>query len=451
MHILIVDDDKAICRSLQLHLEREGHVVQCWNTGQDGIASLASSLPDMAFIDLKLPDMSGIDILRMLEKDAQGSVYIMITGEQDSQSVVDAIRLGAFDYIRKPLDLGIILQVVRKAQKHLATNRITSPKRSYRPVCRPHEMVGAHPTVIEVLKQVALLSRTRVPVLINGESGTGKELVAHALHQAGCPSEPLISMNCSAIVPTLLESEMFGHAKGAFTGAESDVAGKMESAGSGIFFLDEIGDMQYDLQAKLLRVLQEREFSRVGSSKAIAFRAQVVTATNKDLQGLVEEGKFRKDLYFRLAVSTINLPPLRDRKSDLGLLVNHLIARLNEELKTTISDLSNKALGLLEAHDWPGNVRELNNVLIRAMLLAREGLVTEAHIGRVLNCTAPDEIKDDAKASLRDVEKEHILKVLSALHWNIKQAAEQLGITRITLRKKISQYELSGSSDTDAM
>ncbi len=442
MRILIIDDDRALCRSLQIHLEREGHGVTCAYTGEEGLTQARNSEFALLFVDLNLPDASGLDILKELGEQEGCPLMVMITGVQDARSTISAIRLGAFDYIRKPLDLDAVMVTLEKAAKHLAT---VTPQRTESIAAatdRPHEMVGASPALIEVLKQVALVSETRVPVLINGESGTGKELVARALHETSTPDLPFIAVNCSAVVATLLESELFGHVKGAFTGADADRAGKLEAAGGGTLFLDEIGDMSYDLQAKLLRVLQEKEFERVGSTRPIKFRARVVAATHRDLRGMVEKEGFREDLYYRLAVSTIHVPALRERRSDIPLLVEHMLARIAQELHKNVSDVSEAAINRCLAYDWPGNVRELSNVLTRAVLLARGPAITEELIARSMGESAPDAPPAGPLKSLREVEEDCVFRTLLSTGWNITKTAEILDISRVTLRKKIEDYGL---------
>ncbi len=443
MRILIIDDDQALCRSLQIHLEREGHTVACAYSAATGIEGLKSPPADLVFVDLKLPDMSGLDVLRKLRDLDAESLAVMITGTQDTKATIEAVRLGAFDYIRKPLDLDAVLVTIAKAAQHF---RKRAPQKVASVAAfsdQPYEIVGADPKIIEVLKQVGLCSQSRFPVLIQGESGTGKEIVARALHETSSQGLPFIAVNCSAVVPTLLESELFGHEKGAFTGAESTKIGKLEVAAEGTIFFDEIGDMSFDLQAKLLRALQEREFERVGGTTPIPLRARVVAATHCNLESLVAQGAFREDLYYRLVVSTIHIPPLRERRSDIPLLAEHLLGRICKDLDKSVNAIEEAALRKLQTHDWPGNVRELRNVLMRAVVLARdpvirEDLITEAMERRSLK---KDEVPT-AVTTLREAEKRHIESALYATDWNISRTAALLDISRVTLRKKIEDYQL---------
>lgn len=442
MRILIIDDDQALCRSLQLLLEREGHHIETAYTGAEAERAMADRASDMAFVDLKLPDTSGLEVLARLRETQPECLAVMITGTQDMKATIDAVRLGAFDYIRKPLDLEAVLVTVEKAARDAARADRCTVTPIEETNQRRHEIIGRHPKIIEVLKQIGLLSQSRIPVLVHGESGTGKELVARALHEASSPGQPFVAVNCSAVVPTLLESELFGHAKGAFTGAEKEKMGRLELAGEGTIFFDEIGDMTLDLQAKLLRALQEREFEPVGSVKAIALSARVVAATHRDLQALVAQGRFREDLYYRLAVAVIHVPPLRERRDDIPLLVNTLLARLSLELHKELGGIEENALRRLQAYDWPGNVRELENVLARAAALSRDPVLREESVAVTVNLGAAPYTATAEVRPLRDAERDYIESALYANGWNVKRTARLLDISPTTLRKKIGDYGL---------
>lgn len=443
VRVLIIDDDEALCRSLQIHLKRIGHEVELVHLGAAGLEHLGSESYDLAFVDLDLPDSSGLDILRELGKTDCPTTTVMITGIQDAKATIDAIRLGAFDYIRKPLDLEVVMFTLEKVRLHRAKVGASDMKTiGQGGVVSPHEIIGADPSIINMLKEIALVAESNVPVLIQGESGTGKELVARALHNTVRSTEPFVAVNCSAVVPTLLESELFGHVKGAFTSADSDKRGKLEMAGNGIVFFDEIGDMSYDLQAKLLRVLQEKEFERVGGLDSIPFKARVVAATHRDLQAMIAADEFREDLYYRLAVSTITVPPLRERRSDIPAIVDQILTNLAKELHKDIHGIDHSALHLCMEYDWPGNVRELINVLTRVVLLTRGPVVTEVQIVQAIGNLPAAKTPPIGKRTLRDAEKEHIYKALLSNDWNIKRTAELLDVSRVTLRKKIDDYKL---------
>ena len=446
MNILVIDDDFALCRSLQIHLERIGHSVDTCHTGVEGLRRLSDNRYDLAFIDLNLPDTTGLDILRKFRDLPRSTltVTVMITGVQDYKSTIEAVRLGAFDYIRKPLDLDAVMLSMEKATSQLAGMAARRPQPvSGDATWSPNEIIGSHPGIIEVLKQIAITAGSHVPVLIQGETGTGKELVARALHETGSLEKPFVAVNCSAVVSTLLESELFGHVKGAFTGADSDKAGKLEAAEAGTVFFDEIGDMPFELQAKLLRVLQEKEFERVGSTRTTPFRARVIAATHRDLKSMVADKTFRDDLYYRLAVSTIHVPALRERRSDIAILAKSMLARLGRELHKEIQGFSAEALKRCERYAWPGNIRELNNVLTRAVLLSRGPTITEELIHAAIGDETVPPPDNTRLTTLREMEKEYVARVLRATGWNIKKSSEILDISRVTLRKKIEDYGLA--------
>ncbi|MGV1100016.1 sigma-54-dependent transcriptional regulator [Thiovibrio sp. JS02] len=444
MKILIVDDDKALCRSLQIQLGIKQHEVRCVYAAEPGVAEAKGFAPDLVFLDLNLPDQSGLSALVcLLDIPCKPSV-VMMTGEADNNAAVEAMRRGAFDYLRKPLDLDDIFAMVERVARHRAQEDVIPTKvesgftGNYR-----LEMIGAHPKLIELHKKIGLLSRSKVTVLIQGESGTGKELAARLLHEAGTPDKPFVAINCSAVVPTLLESEFFGHEKGAFTGADRPKIGKLEYASGGTVFLDEIGDMPLDLQGKLLRVLQEEEFVRVGGLESIPFRARVVAATHCDLQKLVADGRFRKDLFYRLSVSTLYMPPLRERRNDIPLLVDSLLGKIALKLQCPKPTLTEDAMRKLLSYDWPGNVRELENVLTRSIALATDKIFTAEDLQLFLvEEVPPCSAKEFDPVTLAEAEKRHLEKTLLALHWNITKTAKQLAISPTTLRKKISDYRI---------
>lgn len=444
MKVLIIDDDQALCRSLQIALTLKRHEVRCsFSADAGGIEAQAFS-PDIVFLDVNLPDQSGLKTLpRLLEGPCPPTVIIM-TGESDNNAAVEAMRRGAFEYLRKPLDMDEIRTIVTRVERHRSWVE-PEGKVPEKVLCEGFgfDMIGAHPKVVALHKKIGLLSRTKVIVLVQGESGTGKELAARILHQAGSPGKPFVAVNCSAVVPTLLESEFFGHEKGSFTGADRLKIGKLEYADGGTVFLDEIGDMAMDLQAKLLRVLQEEEFVRVGGLEPIPLKARIVAATHCDLRRLVSEGRFREDLFYRLSVSSLQMPPLRERRSDIPLLAEALLEKITAKFQCYKPTLSEDALQKLLAYDWPGNVRELENVLTRAAVLAVDAVLTAEDLqlgpgkegAAAENCGA-------RPTTLAEAEKRHVEKTLDSLRWNITKVAKQLDISPTTLRKKIVDYEL---------
>ena len=441
--VLVIDDDASLCRSLQIQLQASSHTVETALNAKDGIEKAESFHPDMIFLDLRLPDQHGLDCLKKFREKDPGLQVVIITGYQDMKATIEAMRLGAFDYIRKPFEIEEIMLLMEKARL-MEEKRKTESSRYVRPAQHgePYEIIGSDRKIIEVVKQIGLLSRSRVNVLIQGESGTGKELVARALHETRSPVNPFLPINCSAVVPTLLESELFGHEKGAFTGANTRKTGKLEHAGKGTVFLDEIGDMPMGLQAKILRVLQERIFERVGGLEEIPFEACVISATNQNLENLVEEGKFREDLYYRLAVSCINISPLRERREDIPLLVQYLISRIARRIHSSAEGIEQKALKLLKQYDWPGNVRELENVLTRAIALAKSNVLTAEDFEFSFHQANKSGKEKPSVAPLREAEKEHIHSALASTGWNITKTARLLEISPTTLRKKIKDYHI---------
>lgn len=440
--ILIIDDDKLLCRSLQIQLEAIGHTTYLAHTMQEGIDTAALVGPELILLDLNLPDQSGLFGLPALLEQGHDLCVVIMTGNPDNKAVIDSMRKGAFDYLRKPLDLDELFAMVEKVETRKQKGQ--SPQRDQPAAARPSldDLVGAHPAMIELLKQIGLLSRSRVTVLIQGESGTGKELVAKILHTSSSPGMPFVAINCSAVVPTLLESELFGYEKGAFTGADKTKIGKMEFAGEGTVFLDEIGDMPLDLQSKLLRVLQEEEFVRVGGLETIPLKARIMAATHRDLQGMVEQRQFRQDLFYRLNVSTLNIPPLRSRREDIPLLVDSLLARISQKLHSDMHAVSEAAMEKMMLYDWPGNVRELENVLTRAVALSRDGRILAEDIVWQQSRTPSAAEPQAGPFTLAEAEKHHIAKALQDNDWNITHTAQKLAISPTTLRKKINDFDI---------
>ncbi len=443
--VLIVDDDKALARSLEIHLSGQGYAVRVAHSLKSAWESFYTDPDEIVFLDLKLPDGDSRGLLKKIREIRSATVVIMITGHQDMQATIEAIRIGAFDYIRKPLDLDRILDTLAKAEKQVKSEsaQAAAPVSTAAGSTRPREIVGRSPAILEILKQIAILSESRVTVLIQGETGTGKELVARALHEATSPTDPFVAVNCGGIVPTLLESELFGHEKGSFTGASARKVGKLELAGTGTIFFDEVGDLPLDLQAKLLRALQELEFERVGGSEAIPLRARVMAATHRDLQQMVKEGIFRQDLLFRLAVAPMTIPPLRERPGDLPLVAEYLLQKLAGQLGKPPARLDPAALAKLKVYRWPGNIRELENVLTHAAALLRGDLIRAEDIEIQRRSGGEAEgVKFDEVVPLREMESRYIAAVLDEMDWNITRTAELLRISPTTLRKKIADYRL---------
>jgi DNA-binding NtrC family response regulator len=441
---LIVDDDRSIRRTLEKFLGGEGYDVA---TAQDapGAIAAAGDNVDLMLLDLGLPGGSGFDVISALADRPERPTIVVVTARDDMQSTVKAIQLGAYEYLVKPVDIDRLRTVVKTALD-------SRDARSELVELAAHgadvgNILGKSQVIRDVWKQIGAVSTTRAPVLIAGESGTGKELVAKAIHAASPDRErPFIAVNCTALAQGVLESELFGHTKGAFTGAIADRPGRFELAGKGTLFLDEIAEISMDLQAKLLRVLQERTFERVGDARPIALEARVIAATHRDLAQMVAKGTFREDLYYRLRVVEIQLPPLRDRASDIPILVEGLLAKITRELGKDIRFVTPTALARLTAYAWPGNVRELENTLTRAVVLAKTDVLDETllPLGTTPTTTAPDgaPATDDAMPTLREIERRHIVRVLAHTEWNKRRACAILDISRPTLDRKIEEYGL---------
>ncbi|MBI5060538.1 sigma-54-dependent Fis family transcriptional regulator [candidate division KSB1 bacterium] len=439
--ILIIDDDDAIRRTLELHLRERGFDTASADSIARGRATWNDFEPRIVILDLKLPDGEGISLLEEQVAAGTTALIILVTGHSDLEYAIRAMKAGAFNYIHKPVNIDELDVVIDRADSEARLRSRMSNAEARDADYRPDRIAGHSAAIIELHKQIGILARSRVNVLISGETGTGKELVARAIHRSSAADQPFVAVNCSAIVPTLLESELFGHERGAFTGAHQRKIGKFELAQSGTLFLDEIGDLTLGLQAKILRVVQERTFERVGGTAAIRFEARLIAATHRELGALVKGGSFREDLYFRLKVAQVRVPALRERKRDLPELVHHILEKAGRELHQPVSGVTPGVLAKLTKYDWPGNVRELENVLIRS-LLRSSGPV----IGEVVLEDSEVHVRAEYK-SLADVEREHIRRTLNEVGGNLGKACEVLGITRPTLRKKMEEYGIGSGKE----
>jgi two-component system response regulator AtoC len=420
--ILIVDDDRSIRELLSMHLEERGFGVMSAATGAEGFRIAEESSPAAIVLDMRLPDASGIDLIPELRKRAAEAPVLMITAHHDMATTILAMKAGAFDYIHKPIDIQAFDVALDRALEVRRLSRGTDylsveGGRAF----KLDDIVGNSPVMQRLFKDVGRVAASRATVLIQGESGTGKELIARVIHSYSAPQKPFIGINCSAIVDTLLESELFGHEKGAFTGAVQAKAGKFELAEDGSIFLDEIGELSQNLQAKLLRALQEREVERVGGVRRIPIRARILAATNRDLEDEVRAGRFREDLYQRLKVVTLRLPSLRERIEDVPLLVEHLLVKINQRLHKNLRRVPREVIERLQQRSWPGNVRELENVLTRAAVLSQG-----APNGRI--------------ATLDEVERDHIARVWTMTRGHKGRTCQMLGISRPTLERKLKKY-----------
>jgi two-component system, NtrC family, response regulator AtoC len=450
--ILVADDDSVIRTNLRLLLESEGYQVV---EAADGLqASQVFREPSVALVllDLKMPGCTGMDLLREHQEQLEETPVIVITALGGSAAAIEAMKLGAYDYITKPFDLDEVLFTVRRAltQKALVSQvqALAALPSSAAADAGDEDLVGRTTAMLQVFKTIGRVAATRETVLILGESGTGKELVANAIqHNSDRVGQPFIKVNCAALSATLLESELFGHERGAFTGAVARRLGRFEQATGGTLFLDEIGDLDLDLQAKLLRVLQTGQFERVGGNDLVTTDVRVISATNRDLPARIVEGRFREDLFYRLNVVTIELPPLRARREDIPLLAEHLLQRLARKYNWPQLALSPEALQYLCAQSWPGNVREMQNVLARAAILSRGRMIMAEDLrpGSLLppSTTNPSpETGMSLKDILAETERRVILHALEQTGWNRTKTANVLGISRRQLFDKIQQYGL---------
>jgi len=443
--ILLIDDDDSLRETLCMYLTSLNYKVFLASNGKQGLEIMEREFPDLIITDLKMSGFSGIDVLQKVKEFDSHAQVLLITAYEDMQSTINAMQLGAYDYLEKPLELEKFTSIVRRAldSRKLSERlifEITEESRDYK---IEESLIGKTSKMKEIFKNIGKISSNRVSVLIEGESGSGKELVAKIIHYSGITKEhPFVAVNCTALSETLLESELFGHVKGSFTGAYRDKKGKFELSGEGTIFLDEISEISPSLQIKLLRVLQEKEFERVGGESLIPLRSRVISATNTNLADLVEQGKFREDLYYRLKVCTIEIPPLRERKDDIPNLVVHLLRKINRELHKNVRKIPYEVMELLQNYNWTGNVRELENVLMQAVVLAKNDILEKENILlRSLNLNVSSN-SNLSSMSIADVERVHIELVLNSCNWDKNKACHILGISKPTLYSKIESYQL---------
>ena len=435
-NLLVVDDELIVRDSLDKWFREEGYDVTVAESAQEALAKMAGRRFDLALVDIKMPGTDGVELQRRMHEIDSELMVIMMTGYASVETAVAALKNGAYDYVTKPLDPDEIAHLVKKALAHKHTEKENVLLReTVAEVARPEDIVGQSAAMSRLFDAIETVGPTDATVLITGESGTGKELVARAVHHASPRRfHPLVVIHCGALTETLLESELFGHEKGAFTGAQYRKKGKFEIAEGGTVFLDEIGDISLKTQTDLLRVLQEHEIVRVGSNQPIKVDFRCVAATNKDLEKLIEEGKFRPDLFYRLNIFRIELPALRERRDDIPLLVNHFVHKFSLQMNKRINRVAPNAMDLLQQQPWVGNVRELENAVERAMVVAQEPEIREQDF--VFKIAIPN----GAPKSLDEIEKAHILRVLESCGWNRTRAAEVLQIDRVTLHHKIKKY-----------
>ena len=435
--ILIVDDELSVRDSLGKWFREEGYEIGTAESANEALTKLAETSWDVALVDIKMHGTDGIELQRRMHEVHPDMAVIIMTGYASVETAVAALKNGAYDYVTKPLDPDEIAHLVKNALAHKQTQRENVLLReTVAEVAQPGELIGQSSAMRKVLDAVETVGPTEATVLITGESGTGKELVARAIHHASPRRfHPMVAIHCGALTETLLESELFGHEKGAFTGAQYRKKGKFEISEGGTVFLDEIGDISLKTQTDLLRVLQEREITRVGGNQVIKVDFRCVSATNKNLEQLIDEGKFRPDLFYRLNIFHIELPPLRDRREDIPLLVNHFVRKFSLAMNKRIDRVSPDAMDRLQQQSWPGNVRELENAVERAMVVSQPPDLRERDF-IFKSAPAPGE----SGKSLEEIERAHILRVLEECGDNQSRAAEILDIDRVTLHHKLKKY-----------
>jgi two-component system, NtrC family, nitrogen regulation response regulator NtrX len=450
--ILIVDDEQGIRAALGQLLEFEGYEVRAVGNAVDAIAEYHKQRPDLVFLDVKMPGIDGVEALKKLKELDASAIIVMISGHATIQTAVEATQLGAYDILEKPLDTDRILVTLRNALQHLDLHEENVRLRET--IQSRYEIVGKSYGIRAVIDKLERVAKTPARVLITGENGTGKELVARAIHAQSTRADgPFVEVNCAAIPSELIESELFGHMKGSFTGAVADRAGKFEQAHGGTLFLDEVGDMSLAAQAKVLRVLQDGVVSRIGGSKPVEVDVRVLAATNKRLENEIAEGRFREDLYYRLNVVPIHVPPLRERREDIPLLVSHFVSVLTHVDGMAPRTMAPEAVQRLAQLEWPGNVRELRNTIERLLILSSGPRITaedvarlvgtrdteQAGLGSLLDCKTFEEFKHAA-------ERAFLLAKLREFDWNVSETARGLDMPRSNLYKKIERYGLTRES-----
>jgi len=437
--ILFVDDETSSLRTISAVLEKSGFKVITAKTAEEGIAKLQNLTPDCILLDYLLPNMSGIEMLKYLKKENYHIPVIILTAFGTIEKAVEAIKLGAFHYLVKPVDSELLVNVLKEA----VTKYAVSADEDYY-VKKFPEIIGKSEAIKEIFHIIEMVAESNANVLITGESGTGKELIAKAIHKNSLRrANPFLVVDCTTIPENLLESELFGYEKGAFTGATEAKKGLIELANRGTLFLDEIGDLPLSLQGKFLRFLQEKEIRRLGNTNRIKVDVRIIASTNRDLEKAVKEGSFREDLYWRLNVVRIHLPPLRERKEDIPLLVNYFLNKYAKENNKPVPYLEPEVMDALISYEWPGNIRELAHVIERAVVLSPAGRISLKHLPkRIIEKPDKEEKIEGETLNLVEMEKKLIIKALNETGWNQTKAAKILGISRKQLRTKMKNYGL---------
>ncbi len=435
--ILLIDDEQSIRKVIKTILENEGFSVETAKTKQEAIHFLQKKDFDIVLCDYRLPDGTGIEILEFFRRFDTNTPFIIITAYGSINGAVEAMKKGATHYVAKPVDTENLIQMINF---HISKQESDEIKDN-----EFHGIIGKSKRMKELFREISIVANSESSVLLEGESGTGKELIARAIHRLSKrKNDPFIAINCSAIPFELFENELFGHEKGAFTGALNKKTGKFELAGEGTLFLDEISEMPVMIQAKLLRVLQEKEFYRLGGTELIPVKCRIISATNKDLEKLVEEGKFREDLFYRINVIHIKIPPLRERKEDIPLLAKHFLDKFNKINSKDIHEIDSDAMDALINYHWPGNVRELENAIERAVVMCTSDRIKPEHLPRrIIEKQEKKETDYTDSTNLFEIERRVILKVLEEENWNQTRSAKRLGISRKQLRTKMKNLGIT--------
>ena len=448
-HILIVDDEKNILQTLAPILQDEGYEISTAENGTDALRLVKEDMPLVVLLDIWLPDIDGIEVLKKIKEQQPEVIVIMMSGHGTIETAVKATKLGAYDFIEKPLSMEKVSLIVKHAidlQRLEEDNLLLRQK-----IEKKYELIGRSEKIEQLKEQIKIAGPSSSRVLISGENGTGKELVARSIHnESPRRNRPFVEVNCAAIPDTLIESELFGHEKGAFTGATAMKRGKFEQADEGTIFLDEIGDMSLATQAKVLRVLQEQEFQRVGGTKTIRVDVRVIAASNKNLKEEIKRGSFREDLFYRLNVIPLHVPPVCERKDDIPLLVESFLMEFSREYGIKPKKIAEDVINVFQDYNWPGNVRELKNIVERLMIMTKSPVITIADIPKSLkgDINLQDAVTQEAKRyssfkdAVNDFEKEYITGILKENNWNISKTAEVLQLDRSHLHRKIKALNI---------
>lgn len=439
--ILVVDDEIWV-RELLYEIIKDYYPVETAENGEQAVQKLTADDYSVVLLDLRMPKLSGMELLARMRKEKISAIPIVITANKDVESAVEAMKLGAYDYVIKPFDNEKVLILIKNAlEKYNLQNEVETLRAEVKRQYAFSSVVGQSESMQKVFNLISRVLDNDTTVLITGESGTGKEVIARTIHyNSSRKNAPFVALDCATIPDTLIENELFGHEKGAYTGAMNMSRGKFEIAQGGTLFLDEIGNLRMDVQAKLLRVLQEREFTRIGGNEKVKVDVRILCATNSDLEKQIQQGMFREDLYYRINVVPLRMPPLRERIDDIPLLLDFFLRKFNSELKRSVR-LSAEVVDLLSGYSWPGNVRELENMVNRLAVMAEDDLVTATDL--------PSEMKNShagifrtipLSKTLEEIEQEYILKILEQEHHNISQASRVLGVSRKTLHNKLNKY-----------